>query len=241
MFDPLPVRTVWTCLGVNTLRHHDRSGELNQNQDQVFWTDPVLVLLGVLWYLQGAVQEAAVLTRFVAQPFAGSDGRHAARRHHPRRRSARRRVVPLPRHSGCGLTSCRSDPAIHLLLNRGPKLQQNRWERGTRTDPTKSSKQRLELLLLCFRQNQTRTLEPNAQQAVPTGSDLIVMSQRSEVSGGRSDRGEPAGEEQKVLSFQRNQASLDPSGSEPQNHDPWTSFWDSVPDRPDQNLFIIAT
>lgn len=32
----------------------------------------------VFWYLQGAVQEAAVLARLVAQPFTGSDGRHGA-------------------------------------------------------------------------------------------------------------------------------------------------------------------
>lgn len=33
----------------------------------------------VFWYLEGAVQEAAVLARLIAQPFTGSDGRHGAR------------------------------------------------------------------------------------------------------------------------------------------------------------------
>lgn len=45
---------------------------------------------GRFWYLQGAVQEAAVLARLVAQPFAGGDGGHGARWHPA--------AVPLPRH-----------------------------------------------------------------------------------------------------------------------------------------------
>lgn len=61
--------------------------------------------------LQSAVQEAAVLSRLVAQAFAGCDGVHVPGGHQPmqppRCRSthtaatataARRKVVPLPRH-----------------------------------------------------------------------------------------------------------------------------------------------
>ncbi len=60
-------------------------------------------------YLQGAVQEAAVLSWLVAQPFTWSNGRHGARSQdslHPSATTsaaatsaaARRKVVPLPRH-----------------------------------------------------------------------------------------------------------------------------------------------
>lgn len=52
--------------------------------------------------LQGAVEEAAVLSGLVAQAFAGCDRGHGSRGHqplHPAYRSAtRRKVVPLPRH-----------------------------------------------------------------------------------------------------------------------------------------------
>lgn len=52
--------------------------------------------------LQGAVEEAAVLPRLVAQAFAGCDGGHGPGGHQPLRparcSAAGRKVVPLPRH-----------------------------------------------------------------------------------------------------------------------------------------------
>lgn len=57
--------------------------------------------------LKGAVQEAAVLSRLIAQAFAGRDGGHGSRGRQPLRPADRsaagRKVVPLPRHPlpGC--------------------------------------------------------------------------------------------------------------------------------------------
>lgn len=49
--------------------------------------------------LQSAVEEAAVLSRLVAQALAGCDRSHGSRGHQPLGCSAaRRKVVPLPRH-----------------------------------------------------------------------------------------------------------------------------------------------
>ena len=52
--------------------------------------------------LQSAVEEAAVLSRLVAQAFAGCNRGHGSRGHQPLRRTycsaARRKIVPLPRH-----------------------------------------------------------------------------------------------------------------------------------------------
>lgn len=56
--------------------------------------------------LQGAVQEAAILSRLVAQAFAGRDGGHGSRGHQPLHpaycSAAGRKVVPLPRHHYLG-------------------------------------------------------------------------------------------------------------------------------------------
>lgn len=87
----------WGVLYFHHMNTHFAS--TNQKCDQ-----PVTVAMaggGVSTDLQGAVEEAAVLSRLIAQAFAGGDGGHGPGRGQPlhaRRAAAGRKVVPLPRH-----------------------------------------------------------------------------------------------------------------------------------------------